>query len=138
MITGRNGRIIALIEFIALKNYLTIFIKIALAIAILVIQLIIDRINFINKYKNEFTLDGKDKKVRVKRDYLLKNDYQLYDKINIIELLPGDIILLKNDDYIPCDCIVIRGECLVSDSDLTGSLNIYKKIQTDFSSIFKY
>ena len=63
--------IIALIEFIALKNYLTIFIKIALAIAILVIQLIIDRINFINKYKNEFTLDGKDKKVRVKRDYLL-------------------------------------------------------------------
>ena len=131
--------IIALIEFIALKNYLTIFIKIALAIAILVIQLIIDRINFINKYKNEFTLDGKDKKVRVKRDYLLKNDYQLYDKINIIELLPGDIILLKNDDYIPCDCIVIRGECLVSDSDLTGSLNIYKKIALkNNSEYFKY
>ena len=120
--------IIAFIEFIVLKNYLVIFLKVALTIAILVIQLIIDRVNFINKYNNEFSLDGKDNKVRVKRNYLLTNDNQLYHNLNITELLPGDVILLKNNDYVPCDCIVVNGECLVSESELTGSLNIYKKI----------
>ena len=47
---------------------------------------------------------------------------------HLVALLPGDVILLKNNDYVPCDCIVVNGECLVSESDLTGSLNIYKKI----------
>ena len=64
----------------------------------------------------------------MKRKYLLKNENQLYYELNIIELLPGDIILLKNNDYVPCDCIILNGECIVNESDLTGSLNIYKKI----------
>ena len=103
-------------------------IKIFAPITIIVIELIINKISFINKYNNEFTLDGNCNKVKVKRKYLLKNENQLYYELNIIELLPGDIILLKNNDYVPCDCIILNGECIVNESDLTGSLNIYKKI----------
>ena len=120
--------IIGLIEYISLKNYIIMLLKIALAIGIIVLQLIITKISFINKYSNDFSLDGKKKKIRVKRNYLLNNENQLYYNLDNSELLPGDIILLKHNDYVPCDCIIVNGECLVSESDLTGSMNIYKKI----------
>ena len=120
--------IIGLIEYISVKNYSIMLLKIALAIVIIVLQLIIIKISFINKYSNEFSLDGNNKKIRVKRNYLLKNENQLYYNLDNIELLPGDIILLKHNDYVPCDCIIVNGECLVSESDLTGNLSVYKKV----------
>ena len=117
--------IIGFIEYIFLKNYL---IQLLFALGIIIIQLIIIKISFINKYTNDFTLDGINKKVRVKRKYLIEYGKQPYYNLNIDELLPGDIILLKNKEFVPCDGIVLNGECLVSESDLTGSLNVYKKI----------
>ena len=120
--------IIGLIEIAYLKNYTAMIIKIFVAIAIIIIQLVIIKLTIINKYNNEFTLDGKKHHVKVKRKYLLNKENQLYYNLNPDELLPGDIILLKTNEYVPCDCIIFNGECLVSESDLTGSLNIYKKI----------
>ena len=120
--------IIGLIEYISVKNYSIMLLKIASAIVIIVLQLIIIKISFINNYSNEFSLDGNNKKIRVKRNYLLKNENQLYYNLDNIELLPGDIILLKHNDYVPCDCIIVNGECLVSESDLTGNLSVYKKV----------
>ena len=120
--------IIGLIEIAYLKNYIAMIIKIFVAIAIIIIQLVIIKLTIINKYNNEFTLDGKMHHVKVKRKYLLNKENQLYYNLNPDELLPGDIILLKTNEYVPCDCIIFNGECLVSESDLTGSLNIYKKI----------
>ena len=120
--------IIGFIEYIVLKNYLIMVSYIFFAIAIISIQLVNTKISFINKYSGDFSLDEKNNKVRVKRNYLLKNENQLYFNLDNIELVPGDIILLKNNDCVPCDCIVVNGECLVNESDLTGNLNIYKKI----------
>ena len=120
--------LIGFIEYISQKNYKIMLIKIFSAITILIIQLINIKFSFINKYKKEYTLDGNNNKVRVKRKYLIKDEEELFNNLNIEELLPGDIILLKNNEYVPCDCIILHGECLVSESDLTGSLNIYKKI----------
>ena len=54
--------IIGFIEFICLKNYLIMIIKLFLAIGILIIQLIYIKIAFMNKYSNDFTLDGKNNK----------------------------------------------------------------------------
>ena len=131
--------IIGLVEYIYLKNYLIMLIKIFLSITIIVIELIITKISFINKYNNEFTLDGNYNKVKVKRKYLFKNENKSYCELNIIELLPGDILFLKNNDYVPCDCIILNGECIVNESDLTGSLNIYKKISLkNNSEYFNY
>ena len=130
---------IGIIEFINLKNYVMMQIKVLLAIIIIIIELFVTKILVINKYKKEFTLDGKSNKVRVKRKYLLKNENQLYYNLDIIDLLPGDIILLKSEDEVPCDCLIIEGECMVNESNLTGSLNIYKKrpIKTN-SEYFDY
>ena len=120
--------IIGFIEYICLKNYLMMLIKLLFTLLIISIQLIIIKVSFLNKYTNDLTLDGINNKVRVKRKYLLKKENQLYHNLNIDELLPGDIILLKNDEYVPCDCLIMNGECLVNESDLTGRLNVYKKI----------
>ena len=119
--------IFSFIECICLNNYFMILPKLFITIGIILIQLMIIKISFVNKYSNDFTLDGKNKKIRVKRKYLFKEDNQHYYHLNIEELLPGDIILLKKNGYIPCDGLIINGECLVSESNLTGSLNIYKK-----------
>ena len=126
--------IIGIIEYINLKNFFIMIFKISLAILIIIIELLVTKISFINKYKNEFTLDGDNNKVKVKRKYLLKNENQLYYNLNIDELLPGDIILLKNNDYVPCDCLIIDGECLVNEINLTGSLNVYKKFSLNNNS----
>ena len=110
--------IIGFIEYICLKNYLIMLIKIFFTLVIISIQLIIIKVSFLNKYTNDFTLDGINNKVRVKRKYLLKKENQLYHNLNIDELLPGDIILLKEDEYVPCDCLIMNGECFVNESDL--------------------
>ena len=52
--------------------------KVVLAIMIIIIELLITIITFINKYKNEYTLDGDNNKVKVKRKYMLKNENKLY------------------------------------------------------------
>ena len=131
--------IIGIIEYINTENIFIIIFKIVLAILIIIIELLVSKISFINKYKNEFTLDGDNIKVKVKRKYMLKNENQLYYNLNIDELLPGDIILLKNDDYVPCDCLIIDGECLVNEINVTGSLGVYKKFSLkNNSDYFSY
>ena len=118
--------IIELVQFIFLKNYLNLFFKFIIITFLIVAQIIIIKIKIINKYKNEFTLDGNEK-VRVKRKYLFKEDEQVFSLLDNIDLLPGDIIYFKQNDLVPCDCILIGGECIVNQSDLTGKIDTYKK-----------
>lgn len=35
--------------------------------------------------------------------------------------MPGDIIEITNNMYVPCDCILLAGECIIDESSLTGS-----------------
>ena len=116
------------LEYIFSSNYKNFFSKIVVVVILTVIQILILKININNKYKNEFSLDGNEKKVKVKRNYLLKDDKKKYNIINNIDLLPGDIIYLKENDFVPCDCLIIEGDCFVSQSDLNGNLDICKKI----------
>ena len=120
--------LIEIIEFNFLFNYINLVFKL-IVVAILVTGEILNiKINIINKYEDEFTLDGKKKKVKVKRKYLLKEENNTYTTLDIIDLLPGDIIFLKQNDHVPCDCIIFEGECLASQGSLTGNLDICKKI----------
>ena len=32
------------------------------------------------------------------------------------------------NDIVPCDCLIIEGECIVNQSNLNGNLDIFKKI----------
>ena len=81
-------------------------------------------------YVKEYTLDGEKNKLKVKRKSKLLNN-SFYYEIKNIDLLPGDIIYLKENDLVPCDCLILEGECLVNESNLTGNLNIYKKLSLE-------
>ena len=81
----------------------------------------------LRKYpKNDYTLDGEKNKIKTKRKYLLKDD-NFFVEIKNSDLLPGDVIYLKSNDIVPCDCIIIEGDCLANISDLTGNLDTFKK-----------
>ena len=36
------------------------------------------------------------------------------------ELVPGDIIVVPNNNLMPCDAILLSGTCIVNESMLTG------------------
>ena len=96
--------------------------------------------NIFDKYKKEYTIDGESRKFKVKRKYLLnENNNEFYTEIKNLDLLPGDIIFLKTNDSVPCDCLIIEGECMVNESSITGSLDIYKKVSLQNNNeLFNY
>ena len=57
-----------------------------------------------------------------------------YCYINNIDLLPGDLIYLKKDENVPCDGIILEGECLVDLSNVNGSISELKKKELDNNS----
>jgi len=40
--------------------------------------------------------------------------------VSSAELVPGDLILIKNRSKLPCDCILIKGSCIMNEAILTG------------------
>ena len=130
---------ICTIQTVAFPDYTILIAKIGIVIGFIIIQLINIKVTIINKYKNEFTLDGNETKIKVKRNYLLKDSENFFIEIEPEELLPGDIIFLKVNDFVPCDCIIMEGECMASESNLTGKLDIFKKTSLrDNNNYFKY
>ena len=71
-----------------------------------------------------------DKAMDEKKDEGYKN-YE-YAEINNSELLPGDIIYLKEGDYCPCDGIILEDSCIINEIELN------EKIEYSFKSFLKY
>ena len=123
---------------LVLKDYVSFIIKILFILIIFFFQFIFARNIAYKIYNNEITLDGKNK-IRVKRKYLMEDKNDLFTEINNRDLLPGDIIYLKLNDIVPCDCLIIEGECLINQADLNGDLGIFKKISLlDNNEQFNY
>lgn len=40
--------------------------------------------------------------------------------VSSIELVPGDILEVRDNWTVPCDCILINGSCIINESMLTG------------------
>ena len=78
-------------------------------------------------YKKEFTLDGEENKIKVKRKHKINESMNFYFEIKNCDQLPGDIIYLRENDVVPCDCLILEGECIVNENSLNGSLDILKK-----------
>ena len=126
------------ISELVLKDYVSFIIKMVFILFIFFAQFLYARNAAYKLYENENTLDGKAK-VRVKRKYLMDIQNNYYKEINNQDLLPGDIIYLKLNDIVPCDCLIIEGECLVNQADLSGDLGIFKKISLiDNNEQFNY
>ena len=133
------GIIILILQYIVFPDFKTFIGKVGFIIAFIIIQLINIKVTIINKYKKEFTLDGDDNMIKVRREFLLKDSNAFYKEIKPQELTPGDIIFLKANDFVPCDCLIMEGECIVNESNLTGKLNVYKKTSLkDTGEFFNY
>jgi hypothetical protein len=70
---------------------------------------------------DESTLDGEKKQIKVRRKYMADKNKE-YCYINNIDLLPGDLIYLKKGEYLPCDGIILEGECIINLSSVNGKI----------------
>lgn len=70
---------------------------------------LVNKLSIINKMKSRVIRDGKE------------------SEILSTELVLDDIILLKNGDQIPADCILITDKCSVNEAMLTGEPDAVKK-----------
>ena len=123
---------------LVLKDYVSFIIKLVFILYIFFAQFLNARNIAYKIYKNENTLDGKNK-IKVKRKYLMNDQFNFYKEINNQDLLPGDILYLKMNDIVPCDCLIIEGECLVNQANLNGDIGIFKKISLiDNNENFNY
>ena len=96
-----------------LEDYFAFISKLISIILIILFEYIIAiNINIIYKnYKNENTLDI-EKFIKVKKKYLIKDGNIFYIEIKNKDLLTGDILYFKSNDFVPCDFIIIEGNCL--------------------------
>ena len=111
---------------IFLGDYISFLIKLFVVIVLLFIEYNIIKIISTNLRKKDYTLDGEKNKIKVKRKFLMK-DNNFYIEIKNADLLPGDILFLKSNDIVPCDCLILEGECIANESNATGNLDIFRK-----------
>ena len=109
------------------KDVISFFIFLGIEIILFIIEYIITKKIIYNLYKKEYTLDGEKNKIKVKRKHKFMSNSDLFYEIKNCDLLPGDVIYLKSNDFAPCDCLILEGECIVNENSLNGSLDIFKK-----------
>ena len=123
---------------------LIIFQEYIFGLGLLVMLSIIVGVKILHKYrtfykiiKTNYTLLNKSdsKGYKVKRDYLNKE----YELINCSEILPGDIIFLEEKDIVPCDAIILEGDCTISECYTLGKIGtLNKKALENNGNIFNY
>ena len=109
------------------EDPISFFIFLGIILLLLIAEYIIKKQIIYDLYKKEYTLDGEKNKLKVKRRHKMANSSTFFYEIKNCDLLPGDIIYLKSDDFVPCDCLILEGECIVNENCLNGSLDIFKK-----------
>ena len=93
-----------------------------LSLLIIIIKLLYRYVIFIKKLGNDYSLDG-IVEYRVKRKYMSDRKIHGYTVIKNIDLVPGDIISLTEGETLPCDGIILEGECVLSESKIMGKMH---------------
>ena len=135
-----NLIIVIIIGFVELyfNDIISFLSKIIIIIILIGGEFINLKLSIYNTYKKEYTLDG-EKKIKVKRIHKLTEKSEIYYNLDNCDLLPGDIIYLNSNDYVPCDCLILEGECTVNSNNLIGNLNTLRKISLENKNIpFNY
>jgi magnesium-transporting ATPase (P-type) len=109
------------------KDSVSFFLCLGIIVVLFLLEYLVTKQMIYDLYKKEFTLDGEENKIKVRRKHKIKGGLDFYYEIKNCELLPGDIVYLKTDDVVPCDCLILEGECIVNENSLNGSLDITKK-----------
>ena len=93
-----------------------------LSIFMVIIRITYKYIRFKQLYTDDSSLDGRKymRKYKVIRRNIQPNQSR-YSYIYVRDLLPGDVLLLREDDFIPCDGVILEGECILSIDKLLGN-----------------
>ncbi len=130
--------IVSAIE-LSLADIISFLSKLIIIVLSIVIGFLYIKLNIFAKFKREYTLDGENSLIRVKRSHKFDEKKEIFCTIKNSELLPGDIIFLKTNDIVPCDCLLLEGECMANSNNLTGNLNIFRKVSLENKNItFNY
>ena len=112
--------------------------KLIIIIILISAEFINLKLSIYKNYQKDYTLDG-NKKIKVKRTHKIEEKSELFYNIDNCDLLPGDIIYLNTNDFVPCDCLILEGECMVNSNNLSGKINIFRKISLENKNIpFNY
>ena len=129
-----SSAIIAIIEIFLGNTIYSIIMLVFIAL------IFIQHLTYLRKlsFSNELTLESAKTKIKVKRKNA-DNPISGYSYINYIDLLPGDAIYLKEGETVPCDGVILEGECFVDISSVNGILAEKRKKSLDNKNIrFNY
>ena len=110
------------------------------SVLVIFMKLMYRYVKFIKVLASDLSLDGITE-YKVKRNFVedKKFDRYKFSKIKNIDLLPGDIILLNEGEILPCDGILLDGECIVNESAIFGTIdNTIKYALEDNNNMFNY
>lgn len=99
------------------------YVQYAAIILIFVLFSIIFEINLIRGEQKKINKMSESTKVKVFRKKLPKaarEFKEFIEEIDSSELVPGDIIEVTPDEKVPCDLVLLEGQCLIDESLLTG------------------
>ena len=113
---------------IFLRDYFSFVTKCLIAVLVSLIEYIVMKRIVGNFYEKEYIIDGQHNEIKVKWKYLLKDHDEFYIQIKKIDLLPGDVLFLKSNDIVPCDCLILEGEYIANKTNSIGNLDIFIKI----------
>ena len=137
--------IVSALIWLSFKLYLLGFFECLVTITIVIIKVIYKRKKFNNQLKlilnSEEDIDDAylTKKVRIIRKYMVNTSVMKYCYKEQVKIYPGDVLIIKQEDTIPCDCLILEGECIISESKLNGKTSFIRKINIDNSIVgFSY
>ena len=83
-----------------------------------------------------------DTKHLKKYKVLRRNGQKSLNKYSLIkntDILPGDVLFLRENDFIPCDGVILEGECILNIKFLLGSIDrISRKALENNNNYFNY
>ena len=121
------------IAAIALWIYEQYLYYIVILVAFLIILFFTSYQKYLNKKSIiDFSLKKEKTITRVK-------DKGTEEEISYEELVPGEIIKIRENDILPCDCLLLEGFCSVIESTLTGeSSSVMKYRLQNNDKLFNY
>ena len=98
---------------------------------------------FITFRKIYYGLSSLDDAKHLKKYKVLRRNMQKslnkYSLIKNTDILPGDVLFLSEKDFIPCDGVILEGECILNINFLLGNIDrISRKALENNNNYFSY
>ena len=109
-----------------------------LSVLVILMKIFYRCIKFIKKLGHDYSLDGINE-YKVKRKFMKENKINGFSLIKNIDLVPGDILYLGEGEIMPCDGIILDGECVLTETKILGKIdNTIRNALENNNNYFSY